>query len=109
MAAKAPSEGELLSKIEEGGTANDHAALASFYRDQAKAAGMDEAQYCLADAQRPVQRMLDELLTPLPARTRVDWTPYFWSYLPGYFSNRIRIVSFFQIYSAALLCLDLIL
>ena len=38
VAAKGPSEGELLSKIEKGGTANDHAALASFYRDQAKAA-----------------------------------------------------------------------
>jgi multiple sugar transport system permease protein len=46
----------------------------------AKAAGVDEMEYCLAEAQRPVQRMLDEFLAPLPASTRVNWTPYFVGY-----------------------------
>jgi multiple sugar transport system permease protein len=45
--------------------------------DIAKAAGIDEMQYTLAEAQAPVQRMLDETLTPLPPSTRVNWTPWF--------------------------------
>lgn len=46
----------------------------------AKAAGVDEMKYCLAEAQVPVQRMLDEVLAPLPPETRVNWTPYFVGY-----------------------------
>jgi len=49
-------------------------------RTESAAARMDEIEYCLAEAQKPVQRMLDELLTPLPEATRVNWTPYFVGY-----------------------------
>src|SRR5436305_7730102 len=39
-----------------------------------------EMHLVLADAQVPVQRMLDEILTPLPKATVVNWTPWFWLY-----------------------------
>ena len=38
VTAKAPTEEELLKRIDKGGTAMDHEALASYYRAQAKAA-----------------------------------------------------------------------
>ena len=45
VAAKGPSETELLKRIEKGGTAQDHAALASYYRGQAKAAEKNAADH----------------------------------------------------------------
>lgn len=50
------------------------------HRADAAARGVDEMDYCLSQAQAPVQRMLDEILTPLPADTRVNWSPYFAAY-----------------------------
>lgn len=44
-AAKSLSEEQLLGTIEKGGTAADHAALASYYRDQAKAAEKKAADH----------------------------------------------------------------
>ena len=38
VAAKGPSEEELLGRIEKGGTSADHTALATYYHEQAKAA-----------------------------------------------------------------------
>lgn len=38
VAAKGPSEEQLLGRIEKGGTAADHTALATYYREQAKVA-----------------------------------------------------------------------
>jgi multiple sugar transport system permease protein len=39
-----------------------------------------EMHLALADAQVDVQRMLDEMLEPLPASTQVNWRPWFWVY-----------------------------
>lgn len=39
-----------------------------------------EMHLALANAQQPVQRMLDELLAPLPAETTVKWSPWFGAY-----------------------------
>jgi multiple sugar transport system permease protein len=57
------------------------------FRDRARAEvpqGQDAEDYemhlVLADTQVPVQRMLDEILTPLPKATVVNWTPWFWLY-----------------------------
>jgi len=55
-------------------------AVGHVNRDKAAAAHMDEIEYCLADAQKPVQRMLDEVLKPLPSESQVNWTPYFLTY-----------------------------
>lgn len=40
----------------------------------------EEMRIALSRAQEPVQKMLDELLRPLPPETRVDWRPYFAGY-----------------------------
>ncbi len=39
-----------------------------------------EMHLALANAQRPVQSMLDEIIVPLPKETQVSWTPWFWIY-----------------------------
>src|SRR5206468_5166967 len=45
LAAKGPSEAELLKRIEKGGTAGDHEALAAYYGDQAKAAAKKASEH----------------------------------------------------------------
>ena len=55
------------------------AAVNHSLREEARKAGVDEVQFCLARMQTDVQRSLDEILQPLPP-TVVDWKPY----LAGY-------------------------
>ncbi len=50
------------------------------YAGEAKPGGPDEMTLALRRAQAPVQKMLDELLQPLPAERRVNWAPYFIAY-----------------------------
>src|SRR5437667_1718694 len=45
LAAKGLSEAELLKRIEKGGTAGDHEALAAYYGDQAKAAAKKASEH----------------------------------------------------------------
>lgn len=55
-------------------------AVNHVYADQAKRTGQDEVKMALTGAQVEVQRMLDEVLRPLPKETLVNWRPYFWAY-----------------------------
>ena len=48
---------------------------------KAQAAGKDEVQFCLDSATTDVQRALDELRTPPPPESRVNWPPYLFAYL----------------------------
>ena len=60
VAAKGPSEEELLQKVEKGGTAADHAALGAYYRAQAKAAATKAADHeAMADKYAPVMAKTD--------------------------------------------------
>lgn len=60
VAAGGPSEAELLQKIEKGGTAADHAALASYYRNQAKAAATKATDHeAMVDKYGPVMGKTD--------------------------------------------------
>ena len=45
VTAKAPTEEELLKRIDKGGTAMDHEALAAYYGDQAKAAAKKASEH----------------------------------------------------------------
>lgn len=60
VAAGGPSEAELLRRIEKGGTAADHAALASYYSDQAKAAAQKATDHeAIAEKYGPVMGKTD--------------------------------------------------
>lgn len=60
VAAKGPGEVELLKRIEKGGTAADHAALASYYSDQAKAAAQNATDHeAIAEQYGPVMGKTD--------------------------------------------------
>ena len=60
VAAEGPDEVQLLKKIEKGGTAADHAALASYYREQANAAAQKATTHeALAEQYGPVMGKTD--------------------------------------------------
>ncbi len=64
--------GQLLFNKHAEATEN---AVHHHFRDEAKAAGKDEIAYTLAEAQRPVQAALDQVVTPRTGAT-VSWSPF---------------------------------
>jgi ABC-type sugar transport system permease subunit/ABC-type glycerol-3-phosphate transport system substrate-binding protein len=73
--------GQLLFKQQK--TALENGVLHAFRDEARKEAppGSDVKDYemhlVLASAQQPAQQLLDEILTPLPPKTTVKWTPWF--------------------------------
>ncbi|CAN5646248.1 hypothetical protein BH09PLA1_BH09PLA1_06090 [soil metagenome] len=55
-------------------------AVSHQFAQRAREAGMDEVSFALQDAQKEVQRQLDEALTP-PSRATVHWGPFFAAYI----------------------------
>jgi multiple sugar transport system permease protein len=56
----------------------------------------EEMHLALAGAQAPVQHMLDDILTPLPPETRVNWTPWFLLYLVLAILPPLGIIFYFR-------------
>ena len=60
VVAKGPDEAALLKRIEKGGTAADHAALAAYYSNQAKAAAQKASDHeAIAEKYGPVMGKTD--------------------------------------------------
>src|SRR5207244_11330040 len=57
----------------------------------------EEMHLSLANAQAPVQQMLDGILTPLPPETKVNWTPWLLIYYVAAIAPVAMILLFYRL------------